>query len=64
MRFTRDYISQNLNQKLTIERLSKDVNLSPFHFAHTFKISFEESPANYITRSRVEMVKDDGLVPL
>jgi len=57
MRFTRDYISQNLNQKLTIERLSKGVNLSPFHFAHMFKISFGESPANYITRSRVEMVK-------
>ena len=57
MQVTRDYIHQNLNQKLTIELLSKGVNLSPFHFARMFKISFGESPANFITRSRVERVK-------
>jgi len=57
MRITRDYIRQNLDHKLTIELLSKGVNLSPFHFARMFKISFGESPANFITRSRVERVK-------
>ena len=57
MRITRDYIHQNLSQKLTIELLSKSANLSPFHFARMFKISFGESPASFITRSRIERVK-------
>lgn len=57
MRLTRDLIAQNLDQKLTIEMLSKEVNLSPFHFARMFKMSFGESPANFITRRRVAMVK-------
>jgi AraC family transcriptional regulator len=57
LRFIRDLIHQNLHQKLTIEMLSKEVDLSPFHFARMFKESFGESPANFVTRSRVEVVK-------
>ncbi|MFT5362198.1 MAG: AraC family transcriptional regulator, partial [Porticoccaceae bacterium] len=56
-RFIRELIHQNLHLKLTIEMLSKEVNLSPYHFARMFKMSFGVSPANFITRSRVEVVK-------
>lgn len=66
MNLSRDLIEQNLNQKLTIAMLSKEVNLSPFHFARMFKISFGESPANFITRRRVTLVKSllDTDIPL
>lgn len=57
MKLIRNYISQNLDQKLTIEGLSKITDLSPFHFARMFKLSFGEPPANFIIRSRIEMVK-------
>jgi AraC family transcriptional regulator len=46
-----------LAQKLSLEKLSDAVNLSPFHFARMFKHSFGESPAVYITRQRINQVK-------
>jgi len=57
MKQTKSFIHDSLSQKLTIEQLAQNVNLSPFHFARMFKTSFGESPANFITRTRVNKIK-------
>jgi AraC family transcriptional regulator len=56
-RYIRDLIEQRLSEKLSIENLATEIDLSPFHFARMFKQSFGESPANYINRRRVAMTK-------
>lgn len=50
-------ISTMLGEKLSIEHLANVVNLSPFHFARMFKLSFGDSPAQYINQRRIEQVK-------
>jgi len=57
MRQVRDLVQAHLGDKLSIEQLSSSLNLSPFHFARMFKLSFGESPASYITRSRICAIK-------
>ena len=53
----REAINDGLEGKLTIEKLANKTELSPFHFARMFKLSFGESPANYITRTRIDRIK-------
>jgi AraC family transcriptional regulator len=57
-RVVRDNIEQRLSEKLSIEGLATEIGLSPFHFARMFKVSFGESPANYINRRRVALAKE------
>jgi AraC family transcriptional regulator len=56
-RTIKELIDQNSSDKLTIEMLATSINLSPFHFARMFTLSFGESPASYITRVRIERTK-------
>ncbi len=46
------FIRHSLNEKLSICLLAEQVHLSPYHFAKMFKLSFGDSPANYIIRQR------------
>jgi len=57
IRFIREVIAEEMDKKLSIEKLAALIDLSPFHFARMFKLSFGESPANYITRIRIEKIK-------
>ena len=57
IKFMREMIKESLAEKLTIEKLASLIDLSPFHFARMFKLSFGESPANYITRVRIDKAK-------
>jgi len=50
-------INDCLDEKLTIDRLANEVELSHFHFAKMFKVSLGESPAAFISRLRIEKVK-------
>lgn len=52
-----DYIHENMQEKITIEILAKQVNISPYHFAHLFKQSFAQSPANFVISRRIEKAK-------
>lgn len=56
-RFIKDVIFQHGAGKLSIEMLANSINLSPFHFARMFTLSFGESPASFITRLRIENTK-------
>lgn len=57
IRFIRETIAEEMSHKLSIERLASLIDLSPFHFARMFKLSFGESPASYVTRIRIEKIK-------
>lgn len=51
------YIEANLDQKLTLENLSRQAGLSPFHFQRTFKTALGISPRQYVEARRLEKVK-------
>ena len=57
IRETKSLIHEGISNKLTIKQLAQNVNLSSFHFARMFKTSFGETPASYITRTRVNKIK-------
>jgi len=51
------YIEANLDEKLTLENLSHQAGLSPFHFQRTFKRILGISPRQYVEARRLERVK-------
>src|SRR5437879_655519 len=51
------YIETNLDERLTLESLSRQAGLSPFHFQRTFKRILGISPRQYVEASRLEKVK-------
>ena len=51
------YIEANLDEKLTLENLSHQAGLSPFHFQRTFKRILGISPRQYVEARRLEKVK-------
>jgi len=51
------YIEANLDEKLTLENLSRQAGLSPFHFQRTFKRLLGISPRQYVEARRLEKVK-------
>ena len=52
------YIETHMGGTIKIEDLSALTRLSPSHFSRAFKVSFRETPYNYIIRKRVELAKD------
>jgi len=51
------YVEANLDEKLTLENLSRQAGLSPFHFQRTFKRILGISPRQYVEARRLERVK-------
>lgn len=49
-----DYIEQHLPEKLTLERLAKEANFSPFHFHRVFGAMVGETLNQFIARLRAE----------
>jgi AraC-like DNA-binding protein len=45
-------------EPIDLDRLAAQAGFSKFHFARAFKGAFGETPANYLTRRRVERAKD------
>lgn len=52
-----DYINDNLSQKLTLTEIARVANMSPYHFARSFKKTTGLSPHQYVIRRRVERAK-------
>src|SRR6266511_1496621 len=49
-----NFILNNLNEELSLKKLAKVANYSPFHFQKIFKQTTGESPKHFITRMRLE----------
>ena len=52
-----DYINDNLDQNLSLGKMSQIVQMSPHYFATLFKQSMGIAPHQYITKCRVEKAK-------
>ncbi len=60
-----DYIDANLNEKLSVSILARQVGLSPHHFSHCFSVSLGQSPHRYVLQRRIteatRLLKDSKL---
>ena len=52
-----DFIEDNLDQKLSIEKLAAIVHLSQFHFVRVFKEAVGTTPHRYLIQRRIERAK-------
>lgn len=53
----RSYILENPDKPLTLEDLARRANLSPYHFARTFKRQVGVSPHDYLIHARLNLAK-------
>jgi AraC family transcriptional regulator len=53
-----EYIEENLQGDLTIDRMASIACLSKFHFARTFKQAVGQSPHRYVSARRLDRAKD------
>jgi AraC family transcriptional regulator len=58
LRSVTDYVGDNLPRDLSLAELAAVANLSPYHFARTFKRSTGLSPHQYVLHRRVERAKE------
>jgi AraC-like DNA-binding protein len=58
LRSARDLMDRRFADELDLSRMAAEAGFSKFHFARAFKDAFGETPANYLTRRRVERAKD------
>jgi len=48
------YVNDFYSQKLSIEKIANELNLSPSHFSKVFKTIFEQTFVEYLTNVRIE----------
>lgn len=53
----KNYINQNFNRELTLDDVSKSVNVSPYYFSKLFKEESGENFIEYLTRVRISHAK-------
>jgi AraC-like DNA-binding protein len=58
LRSARDLIDRCFADALDLDKMASEAGFSKFHFARAFKGAYGETPANYLTRRRVERAKD------
>ncbi len=51
-------MDRHFAESLDLDRLAAESGFSKFHFARSFKDAYGETPAQYLTRRRVERAKD------
>lgn len=54
----KEFIDDNYCKDIKIDDAAKHACISPFHFLRLFKVIFEETPYQYITRKRIERAFD------
>jgi AraC-like DNA-binding protein len=58
LRSARDLMDLRYAEPLNLDQMAAEAGFSKFHFARAFKDAYGETPANYLTRRRVERAKD------
>jgi AraC-like DNA-binding protein len=58
LRRARDLMDLRFADPLDLEQMAAQAGFSKFHFARAFKDAYGETPANYLSRRRVERAKD------
>ncbi len=52
-----DYVEAHLDQPLVLDQLADEANLSTFHFARMFRLSFGLPPHRYVDERRIERAR-------
>ena len=52
-----DYINDNLRENLTLKDIAQTLSMSPYHFAHVFKLTVGLTPHRYVIERRMERAK-------
>ncbi len=58
VRRARDLMDLCFADPLDLDQMAAQAGFSKFHFARAFKEAYGETPANYLSRRRVERAKD------
>ncbi|NJR26193.1 MAG: helix-turn-helix transcriptional regulator [Richelia sp. CSU_2_1] len=58
LRVAIDYIQAHLNEKLTLDAIASQLNISQYHFCELFKKSMGMPPYEYVLRQRIERAKE------
>jgi len=58
LRSARDLIDRRFADPIDLDKMASEAGFSKFHFVRAFKGAYGETPANYLTRRRVERAKD------
>ena len=52
------YIRENYNRDISLDEVSREVNISPYYFSKLFKDSTEQNFIEYLTKIRIEKAKE------
>lgn len=58
VRLARLVLERNCHEPLTIDDLSREVALSPFHLIRAFKHAYQQTPHQYLTGQRIARAKE------
>lgn len=57
LRHVMEYITANLERNVSLEEIAREVNLSPFHFARSFRSVTGQTPYQYLLDQRMARAK-------
>lgn len=58
LRRARDFIYFAYRQRLDLRTISRQAQLSPFHFLRSFRYAFDQTPHAYLIHLRIERAKE------
>ncbi len=58
LRRARDHIDRHYQESLDLDRLAALAGISKYHFQRTFRATYGMSPAEYLSRRRLERAQD------
>src|SRR5262249_7975126 len=53
----RDFLSSCYDEPVTVALAAKAANLSPYHFHHTFKLAFNQTPMRFLQQCRLRAAR-------
>jgi len=58
LRRAKEFIDDCYNSQLTLDDMSREACLSPYHFLRLFRDAFEKTPHQYLTERRIKAAKE------
>ncbi|GLU45444.1 helix-turn-helix domain-containing protein [Allomuricauda sp. NBRC 101325] len=55
---SKDYILSHLGKKLSLDEISNEASMSPYHYIRSFKGAFKLTPMQFVVQERLALAKD------